>query len=472
MMINLNNVDYNPHRDLSSYPIDDTQIAALVDSINQTGFWDNILVRPNPSNPERYQLAYGHHRLAAALLCGINIMDAPCRELSDNDMLHIMIKENATQAGGQSVSATLDSVKATLRYLSYLMLSNDYDLFSKILPNNFVSLKAYTKAKGLLLKGNGLGKTVIHSYDNALPLGSIEVAINTLKADGSFKEILQETQTKIDAEQKEAERRLKEQDKVLKRLDAEQKAKEKAHKAELKRIEAARLKAQKIKDDNQAEAERVKAERLQKQIAEEQLRQAKMQKAETLKREQLTVNATQAQQAKDDTEKAVENAPEQIIDKGLSQYFDNPHQLSVFIKAMQTDNSKQFIPLDQHEPIAKKMIDDAKKAGINQMTGQYITDFVNAINSKALGEQTKIDSKEKLKAEKNTARALMESGVKTLRDANEKQKNALITIASVLERFPEMSSINLLTGAVTVIDNQIALLEEYRNTLIKSNKNL
>ena len=74
------------------------------------------------------------------------------------------------------------------------MLSNDFERLGKILPSLFTSDHSFNQSKTLLLKGNGLGWNVIHSFDNAIPEGSIRVAINTLKADGSFKEILEETQ--------------------------------------------------------------------------------------------------------------------------------------------------------------------------------------------------------------------------------------------------------------------------------------
>jgi len=91
----------------------------------------------------------------------VKIADIPVRDLSDDDMLHIMVKENSTQKGGQSVAATLDSVKAVLRRLSYLLLSRDFDDLGKILPRLFDSEKSYHTAKGQLLTGNGLGHRVI-----------------------------------------------------------------------------------------------------------------------------------------------------------------------------------------------------------------------------------------------------------------------------------------------------------------------
>jgi len=98
------------------------------------------------------------------------------------------------------MAAALDSVKAILRRLSYLVLSNNYNDLGKVLPRCFESEKSFDTAKGQLIKGNGLGKGIIHAYDSSLGLGAIQTSINTLKANGSFKEVLEETEAKILAE--------------------------------------------------------------------------------------------------------------------------------------------------------------------------------------------------------------------------------------------------------------------------------
>src|SRR5262245_24777430 len=56
----------NPHRSYERNPIREDQVAKLVDSIERTGFWDNVVVRPYPGRKGEYQLAYGHNRLEAA----------------------------------------------------------------------------------------------------------------------------------------------------------------------------------------------------------------------------------------------------------------------------------------------------------------------------------------------------------------------------------------------------------------------
>ena len=58
-------IDPNPHRDFGRNPVKPEQVSRLVESIGRTGFWDNVVVREHPAREGRYQLAYGHTRLAA-----------------------------------------------------------------------------------------------------------------------------------------------------------------------------------------------------------------------------------------------------------------------------------------------------------------------------------------------------------------------------------------------------------------------
>jgi ParB-like chromosome segregation protein Spo0J len=52
----------NPYRDIGVYPFKREKIDVLKLSIDDTGFWDNILARDHNG---QIQIAYGHHRLKA-----------------------------------------------------------------------------------------------------------------------------------------------------------------------------------------------------------------------------------------------------------------------------------------------------------------------------------------------------------------------------------------------------------------------
>jgi ParB family transcriptional regulator, chromosome partitioning protein len=72
---------------------EDDAFIALVKSIEAHGQQVPILVRPHPENPERYQVAYGHRRLAAAHSLGRKVR-AVIRPLSDIELVIAQGKEN------------------------------------------------------------------------------------------------------------------------------------------------------------------------------------------------------------------------------------------------------------------------------------------------------------------------------------------------------------------------------------------
>jgi len=93
MKVKIKDLEPNPFRDIENYPIDENKVRSLVNSINETGFWDNILAR---QKDDRIQLAYGHHRLLAIEMAkGEDFeIDIPIKELNDETMIRIMAEEN------------------------------------------------------------------------------------------------------------------------------------------------------------------------------------------------------------------------------------------------------------------------------------------------------------------------------------------------------------------------------------------
>lgn len=96
--VQLKCIEANPWRRLDSYPIDEAKVAQLKASVERTGFWDNLVMRPHPDGRRKgiYQISYGHHRMEALRqLYGpehrINLI---VRDLSDAKMLQIMAAEN------------------------------------------------------------------------------------------------------------------------------------------------------------------------------------------------------------------------------------------------------------------------------------------------------------------------------------------------------------------------------------------
>lgn len=71
----------------------DPSIAALVESIRESGQQVPILLRPHPQTPGRYQIAYGHRRVRAAAALSQPVR-AVVRPLSDAELVVAQGKEN------------------------------------------------------------------------------------------------------------------------------------------------------------------------------------------------------------------------------------------------------------------------------------------------------------------------------------------------------------------------------------------
>jgi len=95
MKIKLSEIIPNPYRRLGDYPFDEARLQGLINSINNTGFWDNVLCR---NNGDKYELAYGHHRLEALrrIYGDDHFINIPVKEITDADMIRIMADENVT----------------------------------------------------------------------------------------------------------------------------------------------------------------------------------------------------------------------------------------------------------------------------------------------------------------------------------------------------------------------------------------
>src|SRR5271157_2325281 len=115
MRLKFKDVLPNPWRDLKGNPLKPEKVAELVSSINTTGFWDNVVVRKNKAG--KYELAYGHHRIAAAIEAGLESADFIVKDLSDALMIKIMDNENR-EVYASSPNSMIEAVKAVVQALS------------------------------------------------------------------------------------------------------------------------------------------------------------------------------------------------------------------------------------------------------------------------------------------------------------------------------------------------------------------
>jgi hypothetical protein len=176
MVVQVSKIDSNPYRRIDKYPINREKVEALKCSINQTGFWDNILLR---QNGERFQLAYGHHRLTAIKELGIESVDVPVKVLDDATMLRVMANENMDEWKA-SPAVINETVLAAKEFIdAELAKYETWDTSNIFIKGLFPNQKAYETTKGM-----GAGQTTILAF-----LGGnwkqwmIQEALETIKSD-------------------------------------------------------------------------------------------------------------------------------------------------------------------------------------------------------------------------------------------------------------------------------------------------
>ncbi|TXR49478.1 plasmid partitioning protein RepB [Phyllobacterium endophyticum] len=97
--------------------IDPVELAELVFQIKDHGQQVPILVRPHPLTNGRYQVAYGHRRLAAVKELGIKVR-AVIRELSDDQLVVSQGQENNTRTNLSYIERALFAVRLEDRAFS------------------------------------------------------------------------------------------------------------------------------------------------------------------------------------------------------------------------------------------------------------------------------------------------------------------------------------------------------------------
>lgn len=299
-MISVAMIDPNPHRDFRCNPISEDQVNNIVDSINKTGFWDNIVARPHPEINGRYQLAYGHSRLEAARRCGITQVTLPVADLTDTEMFYQMVLENETQV---TITAPMvfENIRAAVKHLETVFNKIGKDgtyedycrvIKEKVVPQGTTFLKggeqsSFTQAHNAFCRDEGIGCKFIQEF---IPSKRIHVTvINEVLASFYGLQRSKSKNAQADAEQKKADelkRRADQEKEKRKKADAERKeAEHKTREAEL-HDKSEEIKARAKHEEMYAVevAEKAKArEEKERKAAEESQQKADRLRAEAIK---------------------------------------------------------------------------------------------------------------------------------------------------------------------------------------------
>src|SRR5512143_3301058 len=130
MLVNvkIREVRKNPFRNFEDYPLIPRKVAALKSSIQETGFWNNVLGREKDGTVE---IAYGHHRLEAArqVLGDDAEITITLRPMTDIEMFRIMGLENSEEWMNQIQHGELIIKRARAFFDSWLERFSTWDLF-------------------------------------------------------------------------------------------------------------------------------------------------------------------------------------------------------------------------------------------------------------------------------------------------------------------------------------------------------
>lgn len=362
--VKIESVVPNRWRDFALYPIDQEQVARLVSSIEDTGFWMGLQGRHSPNG--KVELAAGHHRLEAAKSIGIRTIDMDVADLDDEQMLKIMTVENATQRGHSS-AAIMDSVNASVRS---------------------IALKEYGEG-GRILPPSGRGDQHEIGWRQILasvPRGSlteveVKAALAALKESGHYAKAIDAAlelgRRKAQSRLEEIERQRKTAEEEERRAAEEAGKRQVAAEAAAKAAEEAHRKAQ----ANKAKQEELAAKRaeevrqkaaLKRQQDEEKVRQQKAKQEEAARNKEKSA----AQKDLERTQKADTKADQPItLDLSVANLFKNNHQFDEFRKTVTDSIHSQYIRVDQQRQVALDILAAAKKLG-RELTAAFIRECV------------------------------------------------------------------------------------------------
>ena len=108
--VKVSSIKANPHRNLVGNPLVTEKVDALAVSIQQTGFWQPLVVRESGGDT---QLLFGHHRLGALKKLKIKYVHVIYQDTSDEDMIRVQSSENS-QEWENTADNDIETIRAVL----------------------------------------------------------------------------------------------------------------------------------------------------------------------------------------------------------------------------------------------------------------------------------------------------------------------------------------------------------------------
>jgi hypothetical protein len=392
--VELKTLQPNPFRNFKVDPIDQAVVDALKASIkeNPAGFWGGIVARRTKHNG--IQLAFGHHRVRAAIAAGIREDDIKVvPDISDAEMIRMYANENATQRGNTG-TAIAGSVASAVRFLAKALFTHDKDL--RQLAQVWSSEHAFQQSLQSLTSDRGLGEQPITALLDDIPGINEKVVrqqLGNLKASGDYDEIIEAVREEIEEENKEALKALRQQEEEQRKAaEAQLLAEQRAKEAEERRKEAAKAAkaAREEADKRRAEKEQRDAELAAKRAEEEAKLATKRQ--EEADKEMKKFDALRT--TRDAADKAAGVEREVTFDfEGVAKYFKNASHIDTFRQIVTGPGLKPYLPVNRQAALAKKLVDGVGKGG--ELSVRYIRENVMDMVMNVKGTERKFNAEDK-----------------------------------------------------------------------------
>ena len=515
MLVDIGKIHPNPYRNFELYPIDEEQVKTLIVSFQDNGDFGILPARRNGSNSS-YQIGAGHHRLEVMRRLGFAKADLKVGDYDDDQMIRIMVDENARQMGNNA-AALIDSVGAAIQRIAYITLTSEWATSQQLLRSLYDDVRGFESSRGRIEAGQGVGEPAIVRYlDRRISAGKVQTALVTIKQSGLHLAIVKKVQEEVNRVYEEAQREAKEAQEEADRLaektrvEAEKRARERAEAEERLHIEAAAWKAKQAEMKREREeAERAekaakearereiaaqrRGELAAKQKAQEEARAARQKALEEKRKEQEEAQAkadaegkkiaaalerkrqqTEAQvKQRAESAKRAATAAEQTngevrFDAKISSIFKNDYQLEMFRRFVISPAVRKILPESRQYELAEACIEWHRKSPIfpDNMTGKSISDWLNdEFRSFMRGDRANAKKEEDL-AFKNSLDLSIRQDYSDLVSALKKIGTALARLSKNYARYPyglrpEPPSIHL----IQALPSAIADLEKVRRLL-------
>lgn len=395
MLVDLRILKDNPFRDFKIDPIDQKVVDQLAESIEEDGFWSGVVCRQVDANIE---IAAGHHRRLAALKAGLTAADVYVGEFDDHAMIRVYARENATQRGNTG-TAMAGSVASAIHFLAKAILT-DHVWIQTWVAEQGIDLEA---ARVHLTSNQGLGWEIVLAFLRQIPgisRNSINQQLANLKTSGDYARIIEEIQTDIEREEREAAA-------ALERAEAERKEAEEAERAAEAERKAAAERAKRAREE--AAKKRAEFERQQAEV-KAQLQEKRRKEAEK-EAERIRAQATAAASAGASARKATTTAKKQgiIFDfEGVSRHLKNALQVSAFRDAVTQPSVAKILMVKKQAELAALLVQLARSRKTD-ITANFIRDNIMVQAQQMMGMLRKESAEERRRREEHNAQLQMES---------------------------------------------------------------